>query len=229
MLMYDGLQGGGIFKLSSFVWWATANLSWGCHWWMRGRGWEGSQSGCWDLMTMGRADTWWGSGTRIVVPRHIHHMPGSGGSELSWGWGKECAKPGVICRSLMFGKWWIKRVNLATPDRIQHPAQLWSNKLYSWAQQKIASKESKVEDTDNERLLECWFSLSTFIKVYLLKISTVNEIMNRPNNFYWCFLLLSVANLETDFDPNKSGHSSQSESPGELLCFSTLLTARNLP
>lgn len=29
---------------------------------------------------------------RIVVPRHIHHMPGSGGSELSWGRGEECAQ-----------------------------------------------------------------------------------------------------------------------------------------
>ena len=146
---------------------------------------EGSQSGCWDLMTMGRADTWWGDGRdRIVVPRHIHHMPGSGGSELSWGRGKECAQPGVICRSLMFGKWWIKRVKLATPDRIQASRSLDATRS-TGAQQIITSKESK----DNERLLECLFSLSTFIKVYLLKISTVNEIMNRPNNFYWCFLL----------------------------------------
>ena len=123
-------------------------------------------------------------GTRIVVPRHIHHMPGSGGSELSWGRGKECAQPGVICRSLMFGKWWIKRVKLATPDRIQASCSLDATRS-TGAQQIITSKESK----DNERLLECLFSLSTFIKVYLLKISTVNEIMNRPNNFYWCFLL----------------------------------------
>ena len=145
---------------------------------------EGSGSGCWDLMTMVRADT---HGVR--------------GSELRGGGARNVLS--------LFGKWGIKRVKFATPDRIQHPAQLWITKLLnSWAQQKIASKESKVEDTDNERLLECWFSLSTFIKVYLLKISTVNEIMNRPNNFYWCFLLLSVANLETDFDPNKSGRNS---------------------
>ena len=120
MLMYDVLQVGGILKLSTLVWRATANLSWRCHWLMRGRGHNPDAGIWWQWEEQTREE----DGTRIVVPRHIRHMPGSGGCQLSWGRGEECrVHRGVIC-----GKWGIKRVELATPDRIQHPASR-SNKL----------------------------------------------------------------------------------------------------
>ena len=137
MLMYDVLQVGGIFKLSSFVWRAPANLSWGCHWWMRGRsGGRGQHPD---------AGLWWQwgeqtrDGTRIVVLRQnwdtFTTCPGQ--EEVSRGGGGArnvfTVHPGVIC-STMFGKWWIKRVKLATPDRIQHPVDTTQQAL-PWAQQ----------------------------------------------------------------------------------------------
>ena len=132
MLMYDVLQVGGILKLSSFVWWATANLSWGVS---DGRGGGvsirmlGSDDNCQSrhMMGPGLEET---------------HTPRLGGSELRGGGARNVLREQFV--------WEVRNKTGQICNTGPNPAScaVLAQQALPWAQQKMASEESKVEDTD---------------------------------------------------------------------------------